>query len=105
MAPATEHADQEPNVFYVDGKRVKLKDRLSLKTSGHLPRLLKGIEEDYHNIARLGMLLIEEWDFEGNPALMSSWEEFDSLVEIPVFAIEIGKNLNARQERAGVPKT
>lgn len=94
----------EQNVFHVAGKRVKLRDRLPLKISGHLPKLLAGIEDDYHNIARLGMLLIEEWDFDGEPKLMSSWEEFDSLSELPLFALEIGKNLNARQERAGVPK-
>jgi hypothetical protein len=94
----------EQNTFYIEGTRVKLKDRLPLKISGHLPKLLNGVEDDYHNVARLGMLLVEEWDFDGNPALMSSWESFDSLSEIPAFALEIGKNLNARQERAGVPK-
>lgn len=97
--------DIDQNVVYVNGKRVKLKDRIPLKIAPHLPRLLKAVEDDYNAIARLGVLLVEEWDFDGSPSEMKAWGELDVLSDIPVFAMEIGKNLNARQEAAGVPKS
>jgi hypothetical protein len=95
----------ERNVFYVGGKRVKLRDRIPLKTAPHLPKLLRAVEDDYNAIARLGVLLVEEWEFEGDPGDLRAWQELDLLSEIPVFAIEIGKNLSQRQEAAGVPKS
>lgn len=97
--------DYAAHVFYVDGKRVKLRDRIPLKTSGHLPKLFSAIDEDWHNIARLGMLMVEEWDFEGRPDLMSSWDELDAFTTLQAFGMHIGADMLARQESAGLRKS
>jgi hypothetical protein len=81
-----------------------LKERIGLKTAPHLPKLMKACEEDWNAIGKLGMLLVESWEFEGDPKSKAAWDEIDLIKEIPMFAYCIGKYLNDRQEAAGIPK-
>ena len=92
------HAELE---FVVSGKKVRLKEKLSLKTAPRLPAMLEEAAKDLRAVARIGVLLVEEWDFDGPPSDPRSWEELDITTEILPLAVRIGEYVNRRLDYAG----
>lgn len=88
----------------IGGREVKFRERLGLKAAPAWPRLLKAVEEDWSNVAKLGTLVIEAWDFDGDPRNARAYDDLDLFTEIPALAYAIGKYLNNRQEAVGLPK-
>lgn len=87
--------------FYIGDKRVQLKQRIPLKVAPKLPVLLEQVEKDLRAVARVGVLMIEEWDFEGSPADLRAYEDLDIFSELMPLASRLGEHINRRMEYAG----
>lgn len=92
---------QPEREFVINGRRVTLKERLPLRVAPKLPQLLEEAGRDLRAVSRIGVLLVEEWDFEGVPSDPRAWEELDITTEILPLAVRLGEYINRRLEYAG----
>lgn len=68
----------DPRVLEVAGKRVWLKERLPLKDGAKIVGLAQAInDQDLESAVPLFKLLIERWEFDGDPAEDASYEDLD----------------------------
>lgn len=84
--------------FYVNEKRVKLRERVPLKDAPNLPVILRAIDDDLRNIAKLGVIMIEEWEFDGSPRDRRSYEELDIPSELMPLGRHMGEYLSNRMD-------
>lgn len=89
------------NERMINGRRVTFRSRVPLSKAPDLPVMLEAVAKDLRAVARVGALLIEEWEFEGNPASRQAYEDLDVTSEILPLAIELGKYINRRTDFAG----
>lgn len=89
-----------PNQFFVDGKAVTVKSRITVKEAPQLSALLQkvgGMEST--DVIRLCKASIESWDFDGAPGAQGSYDELDVITELIPLANGVATILAARFER------
>lgn len=86
------------NTVEINGKAVRFKDRVPLKLAADVPALLDKITTDLRAVGRVGLLLIEEWGFDGNPASTRGYDELDIPSEVLPLAQAIGEYVNRRRD-------
>lgn len=89
------------NEVRINGKLVVFKARVPLSKAADLPVLIGAVEKDLRAVARVGQILIEEWEFDGSPADRRSYEDLDVTSEVMPLALELGKYINRRMDFAG----
>ena len=89
------------NEVMINGKRVQFHARVPLSKAADLPVLLTAVEKDLRAVARVGVLLIQEWEFEGSPSDRKAYEELDVTSEIMPLAIALGQYISRRADAAG----
>jgi hypothetical protein len=81
----------------INGKAVHLKQRLPLKDGHRLPLLLKACEDgDLLSQVKVLSLVVESWDYEGDPAQASAYDELDVFTEIIPMATAAAEHLVER---------
>jgi hypothetical protein len=83
----------------VDGKQVRFKRRLPAKEGRWLPKMTRTMIEsgDLFDQVPLACLMIESWDFDGDPGKPESYDQFE-LFELIRLMNGVGKHVNTRGE-------
>lgn len=89
------------NERLINGKRVVFRDRIPLSKAPTLPKMLEAIASDLRAVARVGVVVVQEWEFEGDPGNPRSYEELDITTEVLPLAKEIGEYIARRLDWAG----
>jgi hypothetical protein len=92
---------QRENEVYIAGKRVLFRARVPLSKAADLPVLIDAMQKDLRAVARIGVLLVEEWEFEGLPTDRKAYEELDVTTEILPLAMALGQYIARRTDFAG----
>jgi hypothetical protein len=91
----------DENEVLINGKRVVLRARVPLSRAPELPKMLAAVETDLRAVARVGAVLIEEWEFDGAPSDRRSYEDLDITTEILPLAVALGQYINRRLDWSG----
>lgn len=98
---ANGHAD--PREITVAGRRVWLRERLPLKEGKRIVALAQAVsDQDLDTALPLLALLIERWEFDGDPSDAASYENLDVFSEVLPLLLGVGPYVQAKLE--GVPK-
>lgn len=90
-------ATPSKTTFSVAGKNVKLKDRLPLKDGAKLPELAsKANSNNLLDIVPVCALLIESWEFPGNPSDTASYDDLDIFTEITPLVKAVSEYISDR---------
>lgn len=90
--------------FSINGKQVKLRKRITGSTANKFPALLNAVGKDDATVtdyARFLRVVVEEWDFEGAPDDLRSYDEMDFLDEILPLMARVGEYVKKKTEYAG----
>ena len=69
--------------YMVNGKKVTFKAKLPLREARSLPKLLAATAaDDYDSQIAVMVILIDSWDYDGDPSDPKSYEDMDILSEI-----------------------
>lgn len=90
-----------PNERIINGKRVVFKERVPLSKAPDLPKMLEAVGSDLRAVARVGAVMIEEWEFDGSPSDRKSYEDLDITSEILPLARELGEYITRRLDWSG----
>lgn len=85
----------------INGRRVVFRERIPLSKAPTLPKMLEAVATDLRAVARIGVVLIESWEFEGDPTDQRAYESLDVMSEILPLAKEMGEYLTRRLDWAG----
>lgn len=80
----------------INGKRVKLKERLPLRDGRRLPELMQACTSDLGTQVPVLVLVVESWEFPGNPADPAAYEDLDIYTEVLPLANWAGEHLRER---------
>lgn len=81
----------------INGKKVWFKRRLPMKEGASLPALIKACESgSFEDQIAVCSVLIERWEFEGNPADPASYEPLDVFDEIAPLCQAAGRYISER---------
>lgn len=81
----------------IAGKRVTFRERVPLKLGARLPKLAGEIDgEDFSTVVPVLQMLIESWEFEGDPADAASYDELDLFGEMIPLSNAMGTELTRR---------
>ncbi len=73
----------DPNTLDIGGKAVHMRERLPLKLGHKLPAMMAACNDgDFNTQLVIARLLIESWDFSGDPSDPAAYEEMDTLSEV-----------------------
>lgn len=89
------------NERLINGKRVQFRARVPLSKAPDLPKMLEAVATDLRAVARVGAVMIEEWEFDGPPSDRKSYEDLDITTEILPLARELGEYISRRLDWAG----
>lgn len=89
------------NERLINGKRVVFRQRVPLSKAPDLPKMLEAVATDLRAVARVGAVMIEEWEFEGPPSDRRSYEDLDITTEILPLARELGEYISRRLDWSG----
>lgn len=89
------------NERMINGHRVTFRSRVPLSRAPDLPVMLEAVAKDLRAVARVGAVMIESWEFDGNPAERKSYEDLDITTEILPLARELGEYISRRLDWAG----
>lgn len=90
-------AATDPNIVTVAGKAVHLKGHLPLKVGHRLPAMLQACGDgDLNTVVKVLALVIESWDFDGDPSSPVTYEEMDVYTEIIPLAQQVVQRLTER---------
>lgn len=92
---------QDAREILINGKRVVFKERLPLSKAPELPAMLAKVESDLRAVARVGAVLIEDWEFDGNPSDRRSYEDLDIPTEVMPLAKALGEYISRRMDWSG----
>lgn len=89
------------NERLINGKRVTFRSRIPLSKAPTLPKMLEAVANDLRAVARVGVIVVESWEFDGSPTDPRSYDDLDIMTEILPLAKELGEYLTRRLEWAG----
>lgn len=104
---ALEEKAPEPIKFehVINGKRVLFRARLPLSLGHNIVKLLNQAKSDDLNDHVAAMtVLIESWEFPGDPTKAASYQDMDILSELVPLEVALGVYVGARFEAAGAKK-
>lgn len=86
--------------FTINGKAVHLKRTLTAKEGRWIPKFTRQMQQsgDLFDQVPLACLLIESWDFPGDPSKPESYEDFE-LFELMGLLNVIGEHISKRNDR------
>lgn len=89
--------DQDKAVATINGREVRFKERLSLNIAPKLPAMLDKCKEgDLRDQVKVLCLIVESWDFDGDPAKPASYGELDIFTDVMPMATAAGEYLAER---------
>lgn len=93
------HKPELDYAFRINGKEVRMKRSLSAKQGRWLPKLTQQMQKsgDLFDQVPLACLLIESWDFDGDPGKPESYDDFE-LFELTALLNAVGQHVNERAE-------
>lgn len=89
------------NERLINGKRVTFRSRIPLSKAPTLPKMLEAIGNDLRAVARVGVIVVESWEFDGAPTDPRSYDDLDITTEVLPLAKEMGDYLIRRLDWAG----
>lgn len=94
--------DASPNTTAINGKRVTLRERIPLRDGHRIPALLQACADgDLNTQVAVARLVIESWEFPGDPSDAESYQELDTFSEVIPLMTWVAERVQAR---ATVPK-
>lgn len=104
---AQEKKAPEPIQFehVINGKRVLFRARLPLSLGHNIVKLLNQCNSaDLNDHIAAMTVLIESWEFPGDPTKAATYQEMDILSELIPLEVALGVYVGARFEAAGAKK-
>lgn len=89
------------NERLINGKKVTFRQRIPLSRAPNLPKMLEAVANDLRAVARVGVVVIESWEFDGPPGNALSYDDLDITTEVLPLAKEMGEYLTRRLDWAG----
>lgn len=87
----------DPNELDIDGSRVWLKARLPLRDGSRIPALLQACTDgDLMTQVKVFQLVIERWEWPGDPATVQAYEDLDVYTQVVPLALQVAERLQQR---------
>lgn len=85
--------------FTINGKAVRLKRTLSAKAGRWIPKITRKMQQtgDLFDQIPLACLLIESWDYPGDPSTPEAYDDFE-LFELMALLNAVGEHISERND-------